>query len=137
MTHNPHPECPICCVLFAGWQPLKNFTQSMGPLARQRCNCEGTPHKVLLEHPHTVAGCAGFAEPPPQERPYPRMTWEELHRHWGALTLRRFAQAQRRSKGQGVLALGEDLGNGMVQLWPPETAPWWGCTFWQKRSPDA
>jgi hypothetical protein len=67
MPWTEHPTCPVCVAMCTA-APLVAFLRRTRPWLRWRCRCAGRPHPLLLLHPHTVEGCAGFAGlpgPPP------------------------------------------------------------------------
>jgi hypothetical protein len=39
---------------------LLDFLRRTRPFVETACLCEGTKHRVLMQHPHTQAGCAGY-----------------------------------------------------------------------------
>jgi hypothetical protein len=61
MTENPHPECPICRLVYAvQGQPIDIALRCLKLAERHRCICWDKRHKVLYAHPHTQEGCKGF-----------------------------------------------------------------------------
>lgn len=57
MPTTEHPPCPLCA---ATRLPLALFIRRTKPFDTP-CLCEGTLHRVLVNHPHVPEGCAGYA----------------------------------------------------------------------------
>jgi hypothetical protein len=62
-------SCPLC-VAMTPRVPLVLFLRRTWPFCAIPCLCPGAPHLVLLQHPHTYEGCAGY---PWQDRVRPAL----------------------------------------------------------------
>lgn len=61
MSPNPHPECPICQLMYsAQGQPLALALRVLRLADQHQCRCPGRAHRVLLKHPHAQPGCQGY-----------------------------------------------------------------------------
>lgn len=58
------PTCPVCQILeplVPGTRPLDECCAVLLRAAKVPCRCLETRHCPLAKHPHTPAGCRGFA----------------------------------------------------------------------------
>jgi hypothetical protein len=64
------PTCPFCTALHVPVD-LDAFLMRTRPYVTDptfaRCLCEGARHRLLLCHPHTQEGCAGYAWLPQED----------------------------------------------------------------------